>query len=357
MRSSDFLVGGNSRQRQAFTLIELLVVIAIIAVLIGILLPSLGRAREEARALKCAVNLRSVAQGVQTYAADGRVFPASYLYLPDDKLTDPSPEWRVQDQTGTGTSKRYVHWSYFLFTSGGVPENAFECASAESKGAPRTNPGSNAKNWESSQVDAFGQAAAGSGNIQDLQVARNAYTVNDALFPRNKLVADGSPRRYRFVNPSVADSFLLGSSGLILGTEFYSSSNWTAIQSSSEPGVIKSHRPITPFKTRSAERWNPHQEGDRPGVASFLYPTADDIKSKDEIKGNISLIEDGDTILNAVGRTHPGGTGEIGGTANFVFVDGHVGRTTVLETVEKRQWGDRFYSLTGNNLVGDLNKK
>ncbi len=54
----------------AFTLIELLVVISIIAVLIGLLLPSLGGARKSAKALQCATQLRGVALGVEAYATD-----------------------------------------------------------------------------------------------------------------------------------------------------------------------------------------------------------------------------------------------------------------------------------------------
>src|SRR3954467_14063376 len=62
----------------AFTRVELLVVIGIIAVLIGILLPTLGRARESAKQTQCMSNIRQVSTAFVMYANDNKGWlPAS----------------------------------------------------------------------------------------------------------------------------------------------------------------------------------------------------------------------------------------------------------------------------------------
>ena len=61
---------GSQQLKQAFTLVELLVVIGIIAVLVGILLPALSKAKQQANIVVCSSNLRQLSVCMMMYETD-----------------------------------------------------------------------------------------------------------------------------------------------------------------------------------------------------------------------------------------------------------------------------------------------
>ena len=114
-----------SRSRGAFTLIELLVVISIIALLISILLPSLGRAKMMAQTAQCATQVRGVMLGMDLSAADHRG------YYPTADRGSATPNDAMPQPANWPAAQSPIRYDDYLITRDYTPFNQFMCPAAD----------------------------------------------------------------------------------------------------------------------------------------------------------------------------------------------------------------------------------
>ncbi|MEL7472463.1 MAG: hypothetical protein AAGK04_04030, partial [Planctomycetota bacterium] len=230
------------------------------------------------------------------------------------------------------------------------------CPSVTNGGAPRTNPGSNEDHWEPGMTDDAGNNGPPSNGVpKDRQAPRMAYGGNAAIFPRNKFSADfGGLRKNRLVRASQVEASVGGTSRVILAGEYFDNrSGWSSIADvefgEGDAGItgvlIKSHRPLDPFKGRSSGTSIYDEPLTAVAEGRFVYPRVQtDIEDAKDLINKVGHIKHPRSILNAVGRHHANEK------TNFVFVDGHVAFMDIKDTIEDRLWGDRYYSLTGPSI-------
>ena len=128
--------------RRAFTLVELLVVIGIIALLIGMLLPALSKAREQARAVKCLSNVRQIALATLSFCNNNKgQFPGPGSR--GNKNTD----WIAWDKIPNDddpSDPAYIDYSAlapYMGAKGDALKESFRCDSDDVESRPATtNP-------------------------------------------------------------------------------------------------------------------------------------------------------------------------------------------------------------------------
>ena len=316
-RGEYYPVAHPRHESKGFTLVELLVAIGIIGILMSLLFPALSGARRAAEQLQCASNLRNIGLGIVFYLDQNQgVYPAAYLYV-GEQITDGV-------ETPPNSSDGYMHWSTYLYGSSIVPQaEAFQCPALDRGGIPPddTTP----DNLDPGQ-------ASGTPGVVDQQVARLAYTLNEAICPRNKFVLgfQGALRTYQYVSQGqVSDP-----SGTILGTEW--GPTGARISGSSGTFETVSHRPVTGFigtdGTQDMFLLSPSTPFRRVTVA--------------DLDPDPASSSDSTTRLDWVGRNH----GQLRGypdkrRSNFLYVDGHIETKSIYETLSPFQWGRQFYTL------------
>jgi prepilin-type N-terminal cleavage/methylation domain-containing protein/prepilin-type processing-associated H-X9-DG protein len=362
-----------------FTLVELLVVIGIIAILIGVLLPALNRAREAANQIKCASNLRAIGQGLADYVANyNGYFPLSYEYIKDsfNRGISQSPGYA---QNG------YMHWSSFIYgrkdLAFGYPQSfdstsgweMFQCPSINNGGLPAACPSPYENDIATGQTpDTVDDTNCMSTNpaiaSPDQQAPRLAYTANEAIMGRNKFIlqlgTQGNNRTYWWVRAGVVQH----SADTIIVTEF--NQDWHVLLDGAENDpatfVVKSHRPVSGFVPLLGAPWKLDQANFVPTQKNLRRVNISDLHPNPTFSYiNMLVGMNPKSTLDWVGRNHGPlkfGTVSVGNTSvsgwdmrttNFLYCDGHVDNKNIIETIApKWQWGDRVYSMDpyGNDI-------
>ena len=324
------------QNHKAFTLIELLVVISIIALLVAMLMPGLQKAKSLSYQIVCSSNVSGISKALTMLSASrDDKYPAAYTY------SDTNPDVYTQSNISLTESGQNIisHWSYELLKRKIISSEQLDCPAFARDGLPpRSTTLDNLEEGQISYID----------DQQDLQAKRCSYTVNEALFPRNRFESnfEGAIRKSRYVSSSEVKN----TANTIMVTEW--ATNWEIVSESGD-GICDSYLPVHGVKALGSDNHNdlnsvPIQPG-KPCFRGGIFER--------RIESELSLWQSTERInpsrLDWVGRNH--GTRHSSATRDernscFAYVDGHVECKSIFATIsDDFEWGDRIYSIASKN--------
>jgi len=339
----------GTKNRQGFTLIELLVVIGIIALLAAILMPSLAKAKELAKASSCLSNEHNLGLGLMMYATDNQsLYPINYQYINGDTSAD-----------------GYYHWSAALYPNDyqlatnnySVPTppgqmrypkvaKMFVCPTHLPAGWAPTNFTAG----PTGRIDSppSGQATQTAG-IDDKQAPRLSYVGNEIIMPRKKFGAahDASGTTPNTANlRQVTTDDVEGADNTILLAEFSDSPNCIYGSSSAGGAAYKSHRPTNGLKITGGAVFDGENYTLGTKCSKLTYDEA--MNAINTVLADKSAAASAHHISYVNPNTH--GTG-----SNYVFADGHAGKEPFKATLDPGtyMWGRKVYSCADRPTIDD----
>ena len=315
--------------RTAFTLVELLTSISIISILMLISLPAINSVRQSAYSIKCMSNIRSTGVALLSYCIScDDYYPPAYTYSGSKSLEN------QLEEPVCGIS----HWSGLLLNEKYVSDEILQCPTIPRGGLPPAN--TTLSNLESGQVCTVD-------SIIDNQAARCAFTVNEALCPRNRFIEnfEGALKVSRLVKSAEVK----GPHNTVLMTEWID--DWKIVTNLVD-NVSMSYMPVHGFKGMG-KMWpdrydlNMVKEEAIPCLAEGPYKRV----AYYDLSATPNTNRRYPSRLDWVGRNHGNN-----GKANFYYVDGHIESKTVYESIDETdfEWGQIVYSIKGNNKVNEL---
>ena len=236
--------GPMTHVRKAFSLIELVVAVGIIGLLMALLLPSLEKAREQAVALKCANNLRTIGLALSLYANENHNNYPRTRYVPDAPIAFGTNPAAPDPFATTGPAPNDITAALFLLVRAErVPVDMFVCPlndvnAWEKDPAPDVSNRSNftdyRKNCGYSFANPYPSRAAAAAGYTFTSHVRAGFAVAADMNPGTGGLANSLSHEDSGQNVLYADGHVQWETGVLVGIDqdnIYTAKDGTVISS------------------------------------------------------------------------------------------------------------------------------